>query len=187
MGTGVLSGSGDVTLNGTTNSSWTTGTYTGTGQLIVSSGHQLTLSGSAQRAFGTGTLVNEGTVLWTGGNIDVIGNGTVVNRGLFDIQANGGNFGDSSAGVGTLTFNNELGATLRKNGAAGVVTALGSGGAVGGTPNGVNLTNAGTIDVQTGTLSINHSFAGLPTGTSTGSGIFAVAAGAALQFGRRTR
>ena len=182
-GTGVLSGSGDVTLNGTTNSSWTTGTYTGTGQLIVSSGHQLTLSGSAQRAFGTGTLVNEGTVLWTGGNIDVIGNGTVVNRGLFDIQANGGNFGDSSAGVGTLTFNNELGATLRKNGAAGVVTALGSSGAVGGTPNGVNLTNAGTIDVQTGTLSINHSFAGLPTGTSTGSGIFAVAAGAALQFG----
>ena len=179
-GSGVLSGSGDVTLSGTS-STWTTGTYTGTGQLIVSSGATLTLSGSLQRAFGTGTLVNEGTVLWTGGNIDVIGNGTVVNRGLFDVQGNGA-FGDQGTGVGTITFNNELGATLRKSVGTGL-TAFGSSGAVGGTPNGVNLTNAGTIDVQTGTLSINHSFAGLPTGTSTGTGIFAVAAGAALQFG----
>ena len=180
VGSGVLSGLGDVTLLAGTTSNWSSGTYTGTGQLIVSSGHTVTLSGSTQRAFGTGTLVNEGTVLWTGGNIDVIGNGTVVNRGLFDLQVNGGNFGDSSDGAGTLTFNNEVGATLRKS-VAGGLTALGSSG--GGTPNGVNLTNAGAVEVQTGTLSINHSFAGLPTGTSTGSGIFAVAAGAALQFG----
>ena len=176
---GTLTGTANVTLTGAS-SSWTTGAYTGTGQLIVSSGHTLTLSGSTQRAFGAGTLVNDGTVLWTGGHIDVVGNGTVVNRSLFEVQGGSVTFGDQGTGVGTLTFNNEVGATLRKS-VAGGLTSLGSSG--GGTPNGVNLTNAGTVDVQTGTLSINHSFSGVPVGNSTASGTFAVAAGAALQFG----
>jgi hypothetical protein len=151
---GILRSAGALVLDGA--GSWTGGAYTGPGQLVVESGHTLTIGGAGTKTLGQGTLLNEGTVLWTGGNIDVTGNGSVVNRGLFDAQVSGGTFGDQSSGVGTLTFTNEAGATLRKSGPG--LTAIGSSGGV--TPNGVNFNNAGLVAVQAGTLSINHRFDG---------------------------
>jgi VCBS repeat-containing protein len=177
-GTGTLSGSGTVVMTGS-DSSWASGTYTGTGQLRVDTGAMLTISGIGIKRFGTGTLANDGTLLWSGGSIDVIGSGSVLNRGVFDIQGSG-TFGDQGTGVGTLTFSNAAGALLTKSGSGGL-TALGSSG--GGTPNGMHFSNAGTVEVHAGSLSINHSFAGVVNGTGTSSGAFNVMSGASLLFG----
>ena len=96
-------------------------------------------------------FTNSGTVAWGSGHIR--GGGTFINNlGLWDCQSD--QTLDNSSYGGNVNFVNLGSGTLRKS--AGVnVTALGSG---------VSLVNSGTLDSQSGTLSLQASYS-LTNGT----------------------
>ena len=178
---GTLNGTGSLALNG--GGTWSGGALDGGISIANAAGQVFNLGGTGTLGFGAVTFNNNGTLNWSGGNVDIVGNGTLNNNAaaLLDITSDYV-FGDYGVGVGTLTLNNQSGAILRKSAGTGVSSIGGSGGA---TPNGVNFNNAGSVEVQTGTLSFNHAWVAspLPTGVGTSSGTFAVASGATLKFG----
>jgi hypothetical protein len=139
---GTLSAAGTLTVSGS--ATWTGGTITGGGALaaeggIAISGNGPTLNGSTLNNYGAATC---------SGSISV-GNGATINNlagASFDIQ------GDTSlnySGGAVPTFNNESGAT---------VTVANDG--IGGTQMGLIFNNAGTINLQSGTLQLGGSFPG---------------------------
>ncbi|MFN0163295.1 MAG: filamentous hemagglutinin N-terminal domain-containing protein [Burkholderiales bacterium] len=187
----IAAGAGGVTLTGT--GTWTdTAQTTLSGGLRVGTGATLNVIGptDAQKRIGAGTLTIDsgGTFLWSAGMIDVVGNGTVVNNGLFETTTNL-NLGDRSGGVGTVSFTNGATGIIRKSGGPGApnsnsATTLGSLGAVAGTANFINFTNNGAIDVQVGTLQFNFGQNGATGGgTVTNNGATTVASGANIEWG----
>ena len=147
---GTLGGNGTLTINGAY--SWTGGTMGGGGTTAIAS--------SASLAIGTGnlhllvgrTINNSGTLTWTGtGGIRAAGGTNAITNlsgGVFNAQND--SFTEQAFG-GTLAINNQAGATLTKSG-AGTTTGFSFG---------TTFNNAGTVNVQSGTL-------GLGTYTQTG-------------------
>src|SRR5579883_2880918 len=152
--TGTLAGTATIVSSGPV--TWTGGTISGSGTLYVSGG--LTMSGTDRKSLTGCTLVNLGTASWTGG--DYYSGSTAVfsnaPAGIFNLTFDGftGNYG------GGRTFANA--GTFNKTG--GTATATFSEDA---------FNNSGTVNVQSGTLS-------LAGGAS--SGAFVIGSGTTLDF-----
>ena len=109
-----------------------------------------------QHVLSNTVLRNHGTVSWTGGKFYLQGNTTVVNEsdGLWHAQAD---VDFNSSACGAPTFTNA--GMLRKSAGTGAFLLQGC----------VTYANTGTVELQTGTLSV--------PGTLTTSGHLTVAAG----------
>jgi hypothetical protein len=158
---GTLTGAGDVSV--TQSLTWTAGTMSGTGTTTVATGGTLQLSG--QLTLNGRTLANDGTANWSGaGQFDAISlsNGAVIDNqaGATFVIANDRAIAATASGQGT--FRNE--GTLVKSGGTAQSYLIN-----------VNLSNAGTVKVQTGRLTLQDN------GDSTGA--FQVASGATIGFG----
>jgi hypothetical protein len=146
----TLAGSGTVTGGALT---WMSGTIAGT--LTVATNGSLVIAGvNGTDCILSGTLVNDGTVRLVSGNLESFGaasgtSGTLINQpgGLVDVQADVSI--DSNGSTGSLISNQ---GTFRKSGGTGVT--------------GINaaFNNPGTLDVQTGTVSLNANYS-LANGT----------------------
>jgi hypothetical protein len=144
LGTGTLSGAGKVTVTGTLN--WTGGTISGEGQLVVNGG--TTISGSGTKTLDGRTFTNVGTVTWSGsGNINGANNAVFNNQSgaLFDVQT------DAAFG-GSISLNNA--GTFKKSADTGTTT--------------VNalFSNAGTLDVEIGTVKLGGTFTNFDSTTA---------------------
>lgn len=151
---GQLTGTGTVTVTGLT--TWTGGGMVGGGRTVAAGG--LRISGPFNKQLLDRTIDNEADAVWSGGDLSPTNGGGMINNAAgatFDIIPVDG----STITMGVQVFNN--GGTLRKSAGAGTVQFFGA------------LNNAGTVDVQMGTLNLQD-------GESTGS--FTVAAGAILEF-----
>ncbi|HEX3358969.1 MAG TPA: hypothetical protein VHS31_18465, partial [Tepidisphaeraceae bacterium] len=180
----VSSGVGTVNQNFNLNNFLFTGGQIAGANSITTSG-TFSWSGSA-RLGGGGTLNSDGTMLISG---SIVPNGRTINNAATGLWSGG----DIQLLAGSVTaLNNLAGATftiqsdnsiLQSTG--GSLTLSNSGTLVKNTTTGLTflrdatVNNSGTIDVESGTLSL-----GFPGGTS--SGTFNVAAGAALVFGNYT-
>ncbi|HEX8073006.1 MAG TPA: LamG-like jellyroll fold domain-containing protein [Pyrinomonadaceae bacterium] len=151
---------------------WSGGALRGGGGVTtLAAGFQTNIAGTATKGLlhgssGTGghRLVNNGTVTWTGTGTITAGDGSTITNnagGVFDAQSDAAftyfNFGS------VPTFTNQAGATFRKSGGAGATNFAQ-----------FNLVNAGTVDVQTGTLTLDnasaaHSFTDGTTITGAGA------------------
>jgi len=151
----------------------------GTGRTIIAPGATLNAVSPNQVNLITRTLENGGIVLWTNGTL-ALNNSVITNRSgaLFHAQGAGllGTLG------GSPRFDNA--GTFRKSVNPGITT-VGSG---------VNFTNYGTVDLQSGTLLCNGSFANtgavtLSPGTTnrlagggSATGAFSAFAGAVVEW-----
>jgi hypothetical protein len=159
---GTLTGGGLVTFNGP--ASWSGGTISGTGVKRVAGGNTLTvdLSSNYYRWLDGTTLENQGTILYTGTYGYLFGvNGAILDnraQGLIDLR------NDHSFLSSGSTITNA--GTFRKSASTGttVITAV--------------FNNTGTVDVRSGTLSLE--------GGGTSSGIFNISEGSNLQIGNST-
>jgi hypothetical protein len=153
---GLLTGSGALTVTGLT--TWTGGFVGGGGRTVARGG--LRISNPGTKVLDDRTIDNEADAIWSDGFLRVTA-GVVINNlagATFDIQANGGTFDGR-----TPIFNNF--GTLRKS--AGIPTVTFSDA----------LTNAGTVDVRAGTLSVG------PAGfLASSTGAFMIQNGATLVF-----
>jgi hypothetical protein len=153
----TLTGSGDLTVLG--NFLWAGGTMQGSGRTVIPVGATLNIANSAQVNLNNRTLENSGTVLWVGaGNIVFFSGAVITNRpgALFHLQ-NAASFAFFS---GASRFDNA--GTFRKSISTGQAFA------------GIPFNNFGTVDIQTGTLSLGAG--------GTHNGGFDVSADAALNF-----
>lgn len=166
---GVLGGSGDITVTG--NASLGNGTQIGAATTHLQGAGDL----SSAFALDAGRVLHNAanaSLTWTAGalNLDsstVTGSGTLRNDGLFVASGDGaalmmqsGRFGESGNFINTGTF--------RKAGSsAGHVSEIRT-----------RFQNSGTVDVQSGTLSL--------TAGGTHTGVFNLAAGTTLDFGLGT-
>ncbi|MFL6246259.1 MAG: IPT/TIG domain-containing protein [Thermoanaerobaculia bacterium] len=175
---GTLSGSNNLTVNGTLN--WTGGTMIYGATVTIPATGTLNISGTGTKTLQEGFTLNvAGTANWSGGTIHL--NGYAV--ATLNIQA-GGVFNAQSDDSITNTYysgtivNN---GTFRKSGGAGT-TAIGSG---------VPFSNAGRIDVLSGTLAaasltlnagtiISGTGFTVASGTTTVSGASNVEAGSSM-------
>jgi len=151
---GTISGSGNVTVLG--NFSWTSGTMSGGGRTIIAAGATLNAAIPGGVFLNGRTLENGGTVLWTGAGSIVMNPPTVItNRAgaWFEMQ----NAVSIVANNGDCPFNNA--GTFRKSVNPGTITFP------------VSFNNSGTVEIQTGTLSL---------GGGTHSGSFTVPVGTEL-------
>ena len=162
---GTLDGAGTVTLDGSGPFSWSGGVWQGAGRVVVADGRTLTLGGSSLSV--NRPIENHGTVDWqspslffgaTAGSGGGIINGSAADPGALIV---GGNLSASLNGNPTAAITNSAGSTITKT--TGTGTALFQ----------PAVTNAGVIQVQSGTLS-------LPTltnlsGTTLTGGTFRVA------------
>jgi len=175
---GTLTGSGTLTLSGTSNT-WSGGTLSGGGNLDVAAGATLTLNGGV-KYLGNRTINNEGTINWSQGNIAQAGNSTINNSGLFDIQ------GDFALGnhpnyvyqpnTSYLTaFVNNASGELRRSSSAGSAY-LGDSWPDYAQYGYVNLSNAGLVDVQSGTLQL------ISSNSQTNDGTINIDSGATLRI-----
>ena len=167
---GTLQGSGDVELTTGGTGTWSGGTLTGAG-LTVDSGATLTMNGGTMY-FGSSTLTNNGTVTWSAGEVTVVATGTVNNNGLMDIQGDlNWGMNDYTTNGYTTTFNNNASGTIQKSAGTGTLQlGYNNDNWIGY----VNLNNAGLIDVQTGTVSVNF-------GSLVNTGIIQMESGATFQ------
>lgn len=150
---GNFDGSSAV-LNG--RAEWRGGTFRT--DWTVASGAELLSTGNASRSLVGGTFVNDGTMSMAGSGGVLLGSGvTVTNSGLIDFQTDS-TFGAFTTGGGSIV-NNGL---IEKTGGTGTTTLSPSGG----------LTNAGTINVLSGTIALNANFANGSDGTLAGTGSF---------------
>ncbi len=158
-GSGLLSGSGTLTVNGLY--TWTGGSMEigvgGAGTTVLNGGMTLSGTGSRQLVGRTLTNANNGTMVWTGGALSLSAGATINNPSgsTFDVQSDE----DIGDGFGFNVLNNA--GMLRKSAGTGVTM-------IGGVFN-----NSGAVEVQTGTLQF-------AAGTSSGS--FIVSPGAGLEF-----
>jgi len=150
----VLTGAGDLAVNGTLN--WSDGTMSGTGKTTINPGGVLAI-GSGGVTLGR-ALDNAGVATWAGGNF-TLSAGVILNNlvgGTFDITADG-----RASGATTTPINN-FGLFRQVAGTAGtVITAP--------------VNNSGELDALAASLSLN--LGGLHTGS------FSNAPGATLNFG----
>jgi hypothetical protein len=157
----TLTGSGTLKVRG--NFAWTSGTMDGGGRTIIEAGANLSIANSGSVTLINRTLENGGTATWSGAGNFVFANlGVFTNRpgALFRVQ-NAASFIYSGGGF-NARFDNA--GTFRKSG-NNVTTSFSSG---------VAFDNSGTVEIQTGTLSLG--------GGGTDSGSFSVPAGTALIF-----
>src|SRR5205814_1594001 len=151
---GTLTGSADITVSGLTQ--WWAGTMAGTGTTTANGGIEF---GGVGVTLGR-RLNNAGTATETGAfavlSLDYGGIFNNLPGALFDIR-------DDRGFSGTGMFNNQAGATLRRSAGAGTAVISAA------------FSNSGTVDVQTGTLTL--------TGGGIHTGTFTTGADAMLQFG----
>ncbi len=165
---GMVQGVSNLTVKNSF--TWSGGTLSGTGTLIVPAGSTLTLSGAGVKTLNQRAIDNSGTVLVTGsGSLSLLNGPTITNRNLWDFQSDAD---IAQTDAISSVFRNEAGATLRKSvGNVAGASVIGLGNAT------LAFTNNAAIDVQTGTLTVFSS-----GGTWAGSPSLAMAAGTALQF-----
>jgi hypothetical protein len=152
---GALDGSAVLTVGSLMN--WTGGTMNGSGRTVIAPAATLNVGSSSVLGLDTRTLENAGTAIWTGSGGIQFASAAITNRSgaLFHAQ-NAASF----SFIGSGRFENA--GTFRKSVSAGQVFA------------GMTFNNYGTVEVQTGTLSLGNN--------STHSGSFTVLAGATLAF-----
>jgi hypothetical protein len=163
---GTVNGSGAVTLNGAS-SNWSGGTMAGGGRTTVAAGATLAISGAGTKTLNARALVNSGTVNWSGtGTLFMNDNAVITNQAgaLFDATSDAA----INSSSGTSTHIENRGGTFRKSAGAGTSTVFGNGAYL------AFVNNAGTVEVQSGTLSI--------AGTPAHTGTFSAAPGATLWF-----
>jgi|GEM_PF-2786864 len=142
-GNSILNGSGKLNVNGTFE--WTSTGLIEVEAFIISQGGKLNISGDSQKAYraypyGTNRIDNYGTITWTG--TGAIGSYGAINNkssGVIDIQNNATL--DASGGLWTV-INDGL---IKKSAGSGTSTLE------------VNLTNNGTLSVETGILYLSIS------------------------------
>jgi len=140
---------------------WNSGSWNSSGLTTIAAGSELRIATSADHDLPNHTLTNLGTVHWTGGRVRGGGSGTsIVNLGLWDDETSSAINADYCCS-GT-TFNNQ--GTFRKSADSGTTVFVG----------GVTLINSGTLDVQTGTVTVN--------GGGSSSGIVNTEAGATVSL-----
>ena len=171
QGAGVLSGSADVTITGAAS-------FTGGGQMI-----------------GTGTTIVQGvTTFSNGANLGLDDGRTLEIRGGGTLNTNNINFNPNFTGNAAAgRLRNAVGSTLvdtgdsflsvsnfgtPEDGASALFDNQGTfrkNGSTGTTAVSINFTNSGTVDVQTGTLSLNQG--------AQGTGTLQISSGGALSIG----
>ena len=155
---GTLTGSDTVTVSGIT--AWTGGNMSGNGTTVASGGLQLGANdgNSHYEVLDTRTLDNAGAATWVGSSGDFYQlNGSVLNNqtgASLDIQNDLPWYSDTTA----TTFNNA--GTLTESAGTGTTTIYAA------------FNNSGSVDVQSGTLSLQCG------GTQSGS--FSISVGATL-------
>jgi hypothetical protein len=153
---GTLSGSSILTV--TSVMDWTSGNQSGTGSTVIPTGATLNLSGGFDRVLDNRTLNTAGAVNFSGAGRLIAGNGAVINNsGIWTLA------GDEQIlyNFGSLpTFNNN--GTLTKSAGLGAAVI------------GMAFNNAGTLNVNSGTLQL--------TGGGIETATFNVATGDTLQF-----
>jgi hypothetical protein len=158
---GTLTGPGTVTVNRTL--TWTGGTMTGGGRTVAAG--DLVLTGGADKTLTARTLDNARTATWTGTGTIKFADLAAWNNlpgAVFDIQTDSG-FG-SLAGSGLQGVFNNAG-TVRKSAGTGTTVLSGY----------LRFDSSGTVEAQSGTLSIQ--------GSGTGTGAFTAGANGTLEFG----
>ena len=168
----TLTGAGEVTLGGS--STWTGGTMSATGKTVIAPGATIDLSGAGTKTADGRTLENLGTVIWQGGSLYGTNGAAIVNRAgaLFDDQ-NPSSHSLSTYVTGSrpqLTI--DAGSVFRKTGAGDAHLYD------------VIFANAGTVEVDQGTLALTQVYGG---GSGTHSGTFDIHSGAVLNFGAFTQ
>ncbi|MBN2781407.1 MAG: T9SS type A sorting domain-containing protein [Candidatus Marinimicrobia bacterium] len=139
----VMTGAGKLTINGTFE--WTTTGNFNTGTIIVGEEGNLNISGDNQKTYyysnGANLLQNYGTITWSGTGAIGGGGKTIQNKstGVIDIQNNA----TLDANSGAYTVVND--GLIKKT--AGSGTSRFS----------ANLTNNGTLQIDTGTLDLYYS------------------------------
>ncbi len=159
---GTLNGSGTLTVASAFD--WTGGDLDGAGTTTVASGGTLNIGGSSTKYLTGGHILNnEGSGTWSGtGEFDGSPGSTFNNMGTFTALSDA-NFGNGGQGAGVI-FNN-----------SGIFTKSGTSGTTSFSDNILN--NSGTVNVESGTLSLN---AGSATQIETGT--FNVASGSSLDI-----
>jgi len=142
-GNSILNGRGKLNVNGTFE--WTSTGLIEVEAFIISQGGKLNISGDSQKAYraypyGTNRIDNYGTITWTG--TGAIGSYGAINNkssGVIDIQNNA----TLDASGGTWTVIND--GLIKKSAGTGTSSFR------------ANLTNNGTLQVDTGTLDLYYS------------------------------
>jgi hypothetical protein len=175
---GAASGNQTITLTSHDLKATTQGTIAANGEIVmqgggfegnitIASGGILTFSGAAQKTLYRTTLINDGTVKWIGGGLSIGATPAtlITNTGLWEISSDV----SMTWGVGgpTAVFQNS--GTLRKTAGAGNAVF-----------SNLKFVNAGTVDVQSGTVQLSSA-----SGAILG-GSFTTAAGAAVQLASGT-
>jgi len=165
---GTLTGSGNLTISGVLN--WSGGTMSGTGRTVIGPSGTLLMNANTVRTLSR-VLENQGTATWSVGNFQLT-NGNVLNTGTFIANAGG-----------TLQFYGGLGGTNNRFTNQGTFRKQGAGAANFFTSSSsVIFENQGTIDVQTGTLSLlNNSLLNF-SGTTLTGGTYLISGTGILQF-----
>jgi hypothetical protein len=149
---GTLGGAGNFTITGFF--TWTGGLMTGAGTTTASGGANL---GSVSSVTLDGRRFdNTGTATWTGSNISFNHGAVFNNNGTFEARTDSGISDAAITGGGPLSVFNNNG-TFKKFAGTGTVTAVS-----------VQFTNAGIIDVQTGTLSLTSGLTNFPAASAAG-------------------
>ncbi|MGE3771581.1 MAG: hypothetical protein AB7I32_01560 [Gammaproteobacteria bacterium] len=163
QGGGTIAGTGTLIVTG--DSTWSTGTHSGTGTSQFDGA--LALSGAGLKVLLGGRTVNlNGTTTWSGntaannGAIRFWNGGTLNNNGTFNDANAFASFIEHNVGS-PHNFNNV--GTYNKQ--SNTVTTVDLG---------VAFNNSGTVNVNAGTFLVN--------GGGTSSGLFQIAAGAVLEF-----
>src|SRR5262249_36537697 len=139
LSSGTLSGDGNLTGTGVL--TWTGGTMAGSGQTVVGTGGTLTLGDlSGSQLYLSRVLRNDGAATWTDYTYIPLSGGTFVNNGSLTADALSNGLRAFSDG-GTNAFINN-GTFVKQGPAPARIQAD------------VPFTNAGTVDIQTGTLDL---------------------------------
>lgn len=165
---GAISGDAAVSVE---NFTWSGGQIGNTAGVTIPGGATSTISGGTDKAFATsGRLVIEGTVAVTGtGDIETLAASassaeiSIAAGGLLDVQTNADITDGGFSNRGGMINN---AGTFQKSGGTGTTLIAEA----------WTVDNTGTIDVDTGTLEIDGSFA------HAGTSAIDVAAGATVQF-----
>ncbi len=137
---GEISGAGKLTINGTFE--WTSMGNFNTGTIIVAEGGNMNISGDDRKTYyysnGADLLENYGTITWSGTGDIGGGNKTIRNKstGVIDIQNNA----TLDANSGAYTVIND--GLIKKSAGTGTSSFR------------ANLTNNGTLQIDTGTLDL---------------------------------
>ncbi|HEY0968116.1 MAG TPA: PEP-CTERM sorting domain-containing protein [Opitutaceae bacterium] len=132
---------GTHTLTGAT--TWKGSSLSSSGTTTIPSGSTFTISTSADHDFNSRSLINNGTVNWQAGALRTGSDGAVTNNATWNDSA-GSTF--SNPFGGGASFTNAAGATYTKSG-SGTATF-----------SSVAFTNAGTVEINGGTLAFSGGY-----------------------------